>query len=234
MNEVYENQIKFIGEQDGNIEREFKTKLNNLFVQSRNTMRAYLVKVKYTGRKELNVALCIKSNNEGSTSILNECEHIFQSLFSSGQHLDMIYITDTEEQEIRQLCCPFYTSDTFQISTPDFYLFSSESYDLSDTSRSCYKNKRLYGDHIDGYILCDIEPVIIGQSFGLGSKDINQIIIASRFEGMSLFPVTEWPTYIYVTRPLIQDIEYKNNIVKTDYELIAWAEIYKKKLDILV
>ena len=233
MNKVSENQINFIGEQDGDIERSFKIALNNVFIKSEKCIRAYLVQAQYTNSSLVSVILCIKTQNGEDEAIVDACTHVFKSSFSCDQYLDIIFISDNQELKIRQVCCPFYTSEGFRILTPDFYLFSSEGYNLDKEPINCYKRKRLYGDHMDGYMLCDIDPAIIGQSYGLGSSDINQIIIASRFEGMSLFHITEWPTYVYVMRLLTQDIEYKNTIIDTDYELIAWAEIYKDKTEIM-
>lgn len=78
-------------------------------------------------------------------------------------------------------------------------------------------------------MLCDIDPVLIGQPFGLGAKNINQIIIVNRHQGVTLFPVSEWPAFVYVRRPLIEGIELKDTIEEVDIKLIAWAELYKNK-----
>lgn len=226
MNKIIENKIKFIGEQDGKIERQLKEKLSTIFFQSNGLIRAYLACMQYESSKDVSVALCIKSNNDVNEILISKCASIFQSIFSRDTPLDIHYITNEQEQDLRQLCYPFYTSDRFQITHPDFYLSSHESKFIEAFSPiSCYKKKRLYGDHKDGYVVCDIDPYIIGQPFGLGSQDIDQIIISSRFEGMSLFPITEWPTYVYVARPLTQGIHLKDFIESTDMELIAWAEI---------
>lgn len=121
------------------------------------------------------------------------------------------------------------TNQNFGISAPDFYLFSTESKRLSDTYRECYKRKRLYGGHSDGYLLCDIDPLLIGQPYGLGAADINQLVIATKHKGNTLFPINQWPMPIYVMRPLIDNIESKDTITETDVALIAWAELYHTK-----
>lgn len=226
------NKIIFISEQDGDIERQFKRMLVDSFIYSKNYIRAYLVKVQYELDPTPHVALCIKTDTDLIEPIIDECTDIFSAIFSGDQHLDIIFISDAEEKEVRLLCCPFYTSNHSSMLTPDFYMFSSDSYSLADQPRSCFKRKSLYGSLVDGYILCDIDPVLIGQSYGLGARDIDQVIIASRLEGMSLFPIGEWPTYVYVFRPLIKNIELKTFIEQTDIELIAWAEIYKDLSDI--
>ena len=226
---MVKKEIVFICEQDGIPERELKKGLNQVFLNSGKHIRAYLVKIERAYEQSSSVALCVKTDNNYDEEILKKCGDVFKSIFSKDQCLDILFITQAQEQEIRKLCCPFYTSPNFQISIPDFFLFSSEGYNLDDTFRNCFKRKRLYGNRPDGYMLCDIDPVILGQSYGLGSQDINQIIIANRYEGTSLFPISEWPSYVYVTRPLIDGIEFKDTIEESDVELIAWAEIYKEK-----
>lgn len=218
-------ECKFLSEQDGEVEREFKLGLERFFKRLNNSIRAYLVRVQYKHTHE-SVALCIKTSSDIKESFINQVSQLFQSIFSCNQYLDIIVINDSQEAKIRLLCCPFYTSKNFRVSMPDFYMVSSDGYLLGNEPINCYIRKRLYGGHVDGYMLCDVTPAIIGQSYGLGKTDIHQIIVASRFEGMSLFPILEWPTYIYVARPLVENIELKTYIKTSDIELIAWAEIY--------
>lgn len=229
MKEFIANEINFVAEQNGGVERELKKKLGTIFIKTDISIRAYLVRVQYSNVDEMHVALCIKSDGNFNDALLNQCVQVFKSIFNSSVHLDILYLSDAQEKKVRQLCCPFYTSDDFRIAIPDFYLSSSEGYYLNDVPISCYKRKRLDGPHKDGYILCDIDPPIIGQPYGLGSLDIDQVIIASRFEGISLFPIIEWPAYVHLARPLVQQIQLKDSIEKNDIELIAWAEINNKK-----
>lgn len=162
--------------------------------------------------------------------LLNQCADVFKNMFAQNQHLDIISITDEQEQSLRNLCCPFYTCFDLNVHTPDFYLFSFEGYHLDDFPRACFMLKRLYGKRLDGYMLCDISPIIIGQSYG--NQHIQQVIIANRLDGTSLFPISEWPMAVYVMRLLNENAEFKEVIDKTDVDLIAWAEIFKRKEDI--
>ena len=115
---------------------------------------------------------------------------------------------------------------------PDFYLASTESSALGEP-RKAWRVKRLRGDDRDDYLLIRIDPPIIGQPFGLGAKDINMVIVAPRHEGVSLFPIVEWPVFVYVARPLIDDIERRGLIHGDDTTVIYWAELYKTEEDAL-
>ena len=59
-------------------------------------------------------------------------------------------------------------------SRVDFYLASSESYILAGPRR-CTVVKRPRGERRDDYLLISIDPPLIGQSFGLGDRDIGQV-----------------------------------------------------------
>ena len=39
-------------------------------------------------------------------------------------------------------------------------------------------------------------PLVVGQGFGKAPRDVDQIILASRHEGFTLFPISEWPAYV--------------------------------------
>jgi hypothetical protein len=79
----------------------------------------------------------------------------------------------------------------------------------------------------DDYMLIEIEPVLIGQPFGLGDRDISRLILSTRVQGHSLFPITEWPSSVYVARILDEAILQTFSFTKEQVELIAWASIYR-------
>jgi len=110
----------------------------------------------------------------------------------------------------------------------DFYLASTEGYGL-EIPRHCVPIRRLRGDVRDDYLLVKITPPLIGQHFGLGGNDIAQVIVASRHEGESLFPVRSWPVYVHVARLLVPSIG--TTVQQDEMELIAWAELYPTKAD---
>jgi hypothetical protein len=109
---------------------------------------------------------------------------------------------------------------------PDFYLSSAESDTLREP-RKCWSIKRLRGEIRDDYLLIQIFPPIIGQPFGLGAKDIDLVIIAPRHKGISLFPITSYPVFVHVARPLIDDVESRDMIYNQESEVMFWGELYE-------
>jgi hypothetical protein len=115
-------------------------------------------------------------------------------------------------------------------SEPDFYLTSSEGYEM-ESPRRCWRVKRLATDNRDDLLLIKIEPPLIGQKYGLGSREIDLVLIAPRHQGASLFPISEWPLYVHVARLLIENPEGRDVVRADEFESIAWAELYPTEED---
>jgi hypothetical protein len=110
---------------------------------------------------------------------------------------------------------------------PDFYLSSSEGYDLEEPRR-CWIVKRVRTTTRDDLLLLRVDPPIIGQRYGLGGRDIDEVIVAPRHHGVSMFPVSEWPVYVHVAR-LIRD-EAHEPFQPGDLSIIAWAELHQTEV----
>lgn len=106
---------------------------------------------------------------------------------------------------------------------PDFYLSSTEHVDF-EIPRACWKLRQVKAFNREDSLLVSIVPTIIGQSYGLGATDIDKLIIAPRFANTSLFPISEWPLYVYVCG-LTSD-EEKDAYETNEYVYLAWAELY--------
>jgi hypothetical protein len=111
------------------------------------------------------------------------------------------------------------------MDNPDFFLASSEGYRLEEP-RSCKRIKRVRSDNRDDFLLVKVEPPLIGQPYGLGGRDIDILLVATRHKGDSLFPVKEWPVFVHVARLLIENPESREQIHDNEFESIAWAELY--------
>ena len=227
------NNIYFVCEQDGEVEREFKRSLLVVLSKYNKRVRVYLAQVKYNENdSEFNVALCFMTESGEEEYLLHESVKIFKSMFGTKEHLDVIFLNQEQELAVRQICCPFFVSEDYQVRVPDFYLTSSEGYGLNHPI-ACFKRKRLYGEHPDGYLLCDIKPALIGQPYGRGSENIKQLILANRHQGYSLFPIKQWPSYVHVAIPLSNTLESSEHINENDIKLIAWGELYQSEIDAL-
>lgn len=218
--------VRFVTEQIGIPENEFKENVVRLFQTQNKALRAYLVQVEYGETKDFNVAFCISLASGEDQKLVTDIASVFHRMFGTHEHLDIFFLSDIKEIELRKVCCPFFASRDYRFSHPDFYLTSSEGYNLEEI-RACYKRRRLIGDHPDGYMLCEIAPTLIGQPYGLGERDINEIIIASRHREYSIFSINEWPVYVHVAR-LTSDMPIdKFTIAENDIESIGWAEMYE-------
>lgn len=109
----------------------------------------------------------------------------------------------------------------------DFYLASTEGYGL-EQPRACRRIRRLEGRAADAYLLVEIDPPLIGQRYGLGDRDVDRVILATRHAGQSLFPVSEWPLFVHVALPK-SDLANVTTLDAGEAKLIAWGEIYMTK-----
>jgi hypothetical protein len=116
------------------------------------------------------------------------------------------------------------------MDNPDFFLASSEGYGLEEP-RSCKRIKRVSSDYRDDLLLVKVEPPLIGQPYGLGSRDIDTLLVATRHKGAPLFPIKEWPGYVHVARLLIENPEQREQIHDNEFQLIASAELYRTEED---
>ena len=112
------------------------------------------------------------------------------------------------------------------MSTPDFYLASSEGYNMEEPRR-CWRVRRVATPGRDDFLLVKIDPPLIGQNYGLGDRDVDLVLIATRHVGSSLFPINEWPIFVHVARPLIENPELHDRLRDDQFQLIAWAALYQ-------
>jgi hypothetical protein len=111
------------------------------------------------------------------------------------------------------------------VTDPDFFLASSEGYGLEEPRRS-YRLRRMGGRSGDDYLLVRIDPPIPGQRYGLGAQNIDRVVLATKHEGQSLFPISSWPAFVHVAR-LLREPRDGDTLTREDLEEIGWAELYE-------
>ncbi len=74
-----------------------------------------------------------------------------------------------------------------------------------------------------------IDPPITGQAYGLGGRDVDKVVIATRHVGSSLFPIRDRPVFIHVALPLVEDLERHETIEDNELREIGWAELYRTR-----
>ncbi len=110
-----------------------------------------------------------------------------------------------------------------------YYLSSLES-DRFKPVRKCRFLKQIYFDTGKECALVNVSPSINGQDFGV-NNDIDVLILTSRHEGVTLFPVSEFPCFVFIVRSLLPSVESIEYITKKDVEIIGWGEIYRSYHD---
>lgn len=201
MEKINPKDLRFVGERDGEPERDFKCELSVFLRQLvewkplDKPVRAYLCSVSYPSDGDsgsFSVALFFATESDAKDEIRKGAASIFRRMFGTREHLEMMFVEDETESELRQVCSPFV--DTKEA---DFVLASGDTCLLEDP-RNCVVLKRYAGEHPDGYILVSIDPPLIGQQFGLGGDDVNEVVLMSRWSERTLSPIQEWPVFVHV------------------------------------
>ena len=101
------------------------------------------------------------------------------------------------------------------LAAPDFFMASTESREYFRNVRACWRIRRVASEFRDDGLLVRINLPIIGQPFGKGAEDIDEVVLFPRHQGASLFPVSEWPLYAHLCLPERLD------------EALAWVAVYR-------
>lgn len=108
----------------------------------------------------------------------------------------------------------------------DFYLASTELREPYEP-RACRILRRIRTELRQDLALVEVSPPLPREIYDT-TEDISELILASRHEGTSLFPVTEWPLAVYICR--IEDTSdlHEDMILSADLTIIDWGEIRQK------
>jgi hypothetical protein len=110
---------------------------------------------------------------------------------------------------------------------PDFFLTTAGEFEPLSEPRACRQRARLRDELRNDYMLVDIDPPLPGQRFGLGGSDVTSLVVSSRHRGQTLYPVSEWPSHVYVARLVDNKIPSESALSKGQVELIAWGTLFK-------
>lgn len=110
---------------------------------------------------------------------------------------------------------------------PDFFMSTAGEYEALAAPRGCWQKARLRDEARDDHMLIEIEPTLDGQRFGLGAKDVTSLIISARHHGQTLFPISEWPSFVYVARVLDDTVLSSASFTRKQVELIAWGTLFR-------
>jgi hypothetical protein len=99
--------ITFIGEQSGPVEDDLKSRFREILSRTPTVQSAYLARLSI-GDPGYTVGLCIRSS-VGKDDLLQNClARVFAELFRAEEHLDILFMQDDQEAELRKVCRAFY------------------------------------------------------------------------------------------------------------------------------
>jgi hypothetical protein len=111
--EFRESKVQFVCEQNGPSEQDLKRALVALLEQNESIERAYLVCIRYSSSGTLQVALGLEAETQNQ-ELVTAISEVFGRLFSSKEHLDILYLSLPQCQEIRQVARPFFSRGSAQ------------------------------------------------------------------------------------------------------------------------
>ena len=100
-----ETKVRFVCEQDGVPERQLRALLTPELL-SRNVERAYLAMVEYLDPNAHEVALCVRGADD--RSLVQAVAGHFANIFGRQAHLDILFLSESQEQDVARVCSPFY------------------------------------------------------------------------------------------------------------------------------
>ena len=100
--------IAFVGEQVGPYEDQLKAAVRRVFAREPAIRSAYLARLSYGDPTGYSVGLCVRSTSGLDHSLQKRIGEIFSDLFSGDQYLDILFIREDQEEQLKKVCAPFY------------------------------------------------------------------------------------------------------------------------------
>ncbi len=100
--------IVFIGEQAGPVEDDLKAKFREILTSTPTVQSAYLARLSYGEESDYSVGLCIRSSVGINQGLQKRLAQVFTGFFRPEEHLDILFIQDDQEADLRKVCKAFY------------------------------------------------------------------------------------------------------------------------------
>lgn len=101
-------EITFLGEQDGPAEQRLKEALSVLLGLGATVTRAYLARVRYDDKTSGVMLGLLTEDERNSEKVAGQMGRTFEALFNTKTHLEIMFLDDERDAEIRKACAPFY------------------------------------------------------------------------------------------------------------------------------
>jgi hypothetical protein len=100
--------VQFIGEQDGAVEQDIKSRWKPILSRNPGVQSAYLALGTYDESQSYQPVLCIRSSRGHDPRLVDELAAPFKDVFSRDCALDIMFLDAAKEAEVRSVCCAFY------------------------------------------------------------------------------------------------------------------------------
>ena len=101
-----ERTVRFVCEQDGVPEQQFKDALIVALQALPAVQKAYLARVDFGDPSAYPVDLCLSASEDPGA--VHAVSAVFGRIFQAKQHLDIVFLTPQQETELARICRPFY------------------------------------------------------------------------------------------------------------------------------
>lgn len=104
--------VEFLAEQDGVPERELKAELCRGLEELPAVRRAYLAVVQFSGKSSQSIALCLVASAGSESTVVPKIGAVFFRMFNPDQSMDIMFVNDSQELLLSQVCTPFFQTPT--------------------------------------------------------------------------------------------------------------------------
>jgi len=117
------------------------------------------------------------------------------------------------------------------IDTPPLYLASNEVIPNLGP-RKCKIMQKLWSEERHDYFLrMQIEPPITGRTFQIEQDEIDEVVVATRHVGTSLYPISNFPIVVYVCYIVNDVIRSTGNVSAKDLKILLVGEMFSNLED---
>lgn len=112
-------------------------------------------------------------------------------------------------------------------NTTIFYLTSTE---IRPTliPRRCRVLQALWSEERGDYCLrIKIDLPINGRYFNISSEEIRELVVATRYSGVNLNPISDFPVTVYVCFTQNEEMQFTGKVIGKDLQILCIGELYR-------
>ena len=109
---------------------------------------------------------------------------------------------------------------------PDFFLASTEGYNL-DRPRRCWRLREVSINESRGLLIRTEPPVVSEQDPRFAGCRRDLVLVSPRHRDVSLSAIAQWPVYVYIAIPIVNDAQDRVAFELDEIKMIAWGELYE-------